>query len=920
MHCKPIHSASRLASRHLASRREVTIRTCRRSAGPSTAPAVAVAVGLSLSLVAASAFAAAPPRVHVIDSNPAQGNPLSTQPVNGAYWAGALYLRASLDEGNELYVSDGTTLGTTLLADLVPGADSSSPNQITRVGAEESAGARIFFTAETADHGTELWISDGTTEGTELAEDFEPGPGDGDPSSLVAWGGDLYLSASSGGVRNLYWVDRATTTATLLGGGSFEMEAGVEMLSPAGALYFPALAAGTGQVEIWSTDGSTVTEETNAQCDSIGDLLAAGGGVVFVCVRAASIDILQLDDGETDGYVTIHSHAGATSVTSLVVAGGLLYWKLDGSNVWAYDQGPPASLVSAVTTYGAGGYVGSMVRLGSLLIFNADSGDGIEPHVADGFTDSQIQDIHPTAGGAQFADFVVHGDYAYFTADDGSTGYELWRTDGTAGGTTRPFDLVADEGSSFPTGLHSTPMGLFFSISGGGLWLTDGVAAARVDALQGSNIAIQETFYDELGERLFYTAVWDDVGHEPWVSDGTEEGTFRLRDIRPGLSSSAGHEFLAAFPLTARGVTATHVIFSADDGVDDEQLWHSDGTEPGTQFFALINPDNDALVRPGAPFGGMYYFSADDGSTDHELWRTDGTPGGTERFADLDPGGDGIPEGADFVEFDGHLYFEGDNGIDGNELFRTDGISAPVQFLDLAPGASSGTPKALAATASRLFFVGSDDEDDYLWRSDGTLPATAPGTEKVFESNVSDLTVMGDAVYLPRDDGSSGEELWRVDSTTAVRVVDLWPGTDGSDPEVLGVINDRVVFRAEDGTEDGLFRLWSTDGTVDDLLFLGALGSNVYGSDIVALTDHLYFAAEVAGEGVELWRTDGTSLEMIDLEPGPASSDPSKLTGGGDRLFFLAYDSAAKKDLHLLVEERFLFSDGFESGDTTSWQ
>jgi len=70
-------------------------------------------------------------------------------------------------------------------------------------------------------------------------------------------------------------------------------------------------------------------------------------------------------------------------------------------------------------------------------------------------------------------------------------------------------------------------------------------------------------------------------------------------------------------------------------------------------------------------------------------------------------------------------------------------------------------------------------------------------------------------------------------------------------------------------------------------------------SNQAALT-HFYFQAEIAGEGAELWRSDGATLEMIDLEPGPTPSNPVDLVAGNDRLWFFAYDSTVKNEMHIL--------------------
>ncbi len=864
-------------------------------------------VVLGCCLCFASLASAQEPIVRIVDLN-AQNTPLSpSQLETASYWAGRIYFEGLLDDGRELYSSDGTTAGTFQLADLLPGPASSSPSRFTRVGAIEGSNARVFFVAEDLINGEELWVTDGDPASTGLAVDFALGPDSSDPRSLTAWDGALYLTAEVSAERNLYRVDRSTLLATPLGLGAFELEPDAELAGTSTALHFAATSTATNALEIWSSDGSDSTEETSTGCESIGDLHVAGDFVFFVCQRASSVDILRVDASQPDGITTIHSHAGSVSIDELENAGGLLYWSIDGQQLWAFQAS--TEQVGVAATYAAGAGIGQLTRLGSRLLFRANSGDGFEPHVAEGFSASQLRDVFagPSDGMDVVASFAIYDGLAYFRADDGLLGDELWRTDGTAVNTELAVDIEPGSAASGPFDFLATPLGLFFRRSnGGGLWLSDGAAAVRVDDLQRSSTFPQEVFYDNIGDRLFFGAVFQNLGSEPWVSDGSESGGFLLRDIHVGESSSGNHEFLAAFPRAGGGQPSL-VVFEANDGVQNRQLWQSDGTPAGTELFSIINPLGSASTSPGAFLGEYYYFTATDGTTGRELWRSDGTPGGTERLTDLDASGDSFSSSAEFAVFADRLFFVADDGTTGRELWSTDGATLPSQLGDLSPGADSSSPNQLRVTPSRLWFVADDGNETFLWRSDGT----EAGTEAVLQTSASNLTAVGDAVYFRHDDDVSGEELWRADASSVARVVDLTPGPDSSIIRIFGRIADRLVFSNDSGSGPGI-DLWSTDGTADGLTLIGALESASW-SSAAALTEHLYFPASIDGEGTELWRTNGLNLEMIDLEPGPTPSNPTTLVAAGDRLFFFAYDTTLKNELHVLITETQLFSDRFES-------
>lgn len=78
-----------------------------------------------------------------------------------------------------------------------------------------------------------------------------------------------------------------------------------------------------------------------------------------------------------------------------------------------------------------------------------------------------LKDINPGPSPTyQFA-FVVAGDEAFFVADDGPTGYELWSTDGSTAGTVRVSDINPGTASAYPANLHWFGNRLLFSADNG---------------------------------------------------------------------------------------------------------------------------------------------------------------------------------------------------------------------------------------------------------------------------------------------------------------------------------------------------------------------------------------------------------------------------------------------------------------------
>ena len=127
-------------------------------------------------------------------------------------------------------------------------------------------------------------------------------------------------------------------------------------------------------------------------------------------------------------------------------------------------------------------------------------------------------------------------------------------------------------------------------------------------------------------------------------------------------------------------------------------------------------------------------------------------------------------------------------------------------------------------------------------------------------------------------------------------VVEIYPGSDDSyamDISESVAFGDYLYFQADNGTNGD--ELWRTNGTTTELVMdintgtSGADSSNPGG--FTALGDFLYFRADDGTHGVELWRTNGTTTELVqDIRSGAFGSSPYAFTALGDFLYFSAYD------------------------------
>ncbi len=121
-----------------------------------------------------------------------------------------------------------------------------------------------------------------------------------------------------------------------------------------------------------------------------------------------------------------------------------------------------------------------------------------------------------------------------------------------------------------------------------------------------------------VGQQMYFVLNDQTLGEELWVTDGTDEGTRLVKDIRPGTSSSS--------PLNLTNVDGL-LYFSADDGVNGRELWVSDGTDTGTNIVANLNSSAQGSSNPVF----LTYFMTASG-TKELLFRADSTSYGSEVF------------------------------------------------------------------------------------------------------------------------------------------------------------------------------------------------------------------------------------------------------------------------------------------------
>lgn len=422
----------------------------------------------------------------------------------------------------------------------------------------------------------------------------------------------------------------------------------------------------------------------------------------------------------------------------------------------------------------------SFTEFGGQVFFRANDGaSGVELWKSDGSGagTTLVKDINPGAGHSSPNNFVEFGGLLYFTANDGSNGVELWRTDGTAAGTIMAVDIRAGSGSSSPSFLVVIGSTLFFSaddgVSGRELWKSDGSAAGtvRVTDIHAGSASSNPSQLTTVGSTLYFSANDGTRGIELWrsLAPWITATTSLVADINPGAVSSSPSN------IVAQGAT---IYFRATDATSGSELWKSDGSSAGTMLVADINPGS-ANSNPNSltVLSTFVFFSATDAQSGIELWKSDGTTTGTTMVKDIQAGSLGS-NCSNFVVSGSNLFFTANDGMTGQEVWasRAPWIAATTNIVkDINPGTASGIPPSLSRVTAQLLYSAADNvrivfsgtdgvRGSELWVSDGT----SAGTKQVGDVNPGagnaapqGFTRVGANVFLSANDGTSGIEVYK---------------------------------------------------------------------------------------------------------------------------------------------------------------
>lgn len=354
--------------------------------------------------------------------------------------------------GREPWRSDGTEAGTSIVKDIQPGSSSShsQPASFTL------AGGQVFFSAHEESTGRELYASDGTPAGTYLVEDIAGGTASSlapdETRHYAVLNGIVYFIAATVDGWEL-WRSDGTAPGTYMvkdicpgscSGLPLREDLGVYN----GKVYFGAKPTGSGNLELWSSDGTEPGTQLVKSADLGGDGVAGRHYTLF------------------DGHLYFAASPGPQ---------GSALWRTDGTTLGTTEVGPLTGMQPA--------FVRELEVANDQLFFVAN---GESLWVTDG---TALGTVEVKVFAATPVGLTDLNGLVYFLVDDGSPGYDLWRSDGTNAGTVPvhhfpapppgPAPGIARAATLAPDGFGLTSAGAIYF---GGYDATYGYEPMKIDS------------------------------------------------------------------------------------------------------------------------------------------------------------------------------------------------------------------------------------------------------------------------------------------------------------------------------------------------------------------------------------------------------------------------------------------------------
>jgi LPXTG-site transpeptidase (sortase) family protein len=540
------------------------------------------------------------------------------------------------------------------VADIAPGRRDSDPAWFTEVNGD------LYFQADDGDRGAELWKHSPLTGETSLVANIYQGSGSSTPEWLTVRGNSIYFAATDEVVGRQLWryntltgqAERVVTREFDTTMVKLDMDPKwLEMIGP--ILYYSAYGGQSKGRELYAydtnNDVSWLVKDINEGADDSNPefLYAYGSNLYFTAKDEDHGKELWRSDGTPEGtYMVKDIFPGphGSDPASFNMLGDLFVFSAEepihGRELWkTYGTEETTELVRDIYVGKDDSDPGWSNRLSdSLLLFPAETDDeGVELWRYDLQSGAYlVDDINVGDEGSDPAAVGNVGWSMFFSADDGDTGIELWKSEPPYAYATQIEDINPGDGDSEPSSLG------------------------------------------KFGTTMFFTADDGVHGEEVWVSEFPYNSAQLLRDIKPGAYGSipvVEYEGFTNEVSNSYRIGWT-VYFTANDGRTGVELWQiSTGALPQTGFAPDVK--SDVIPKPDEveyrSLGGMWLEIPELEQSVSIL----GVPkeGHSWRLDWLEPGQVGYLNGTAFPTWQGNTAISG-------HVYLSDGSPGPFAELD----------------------------------------------------------------------------------------------------------------------------------------------------------------------------------------------------------------------------------------------
>jgi len=556
--------------------------------------------------------------------------------------------------GTEPWITDGTPLGTYLLKDT-----NTNRYGISSSGYAVAIGNTVYFSGF-YDGDDELWKTDGTPEGTVMVKNIKL-YGSSSPKYLTNNNGKLLFEADDGIHGKRAWESDGTEEGTvMLDTNTTIKQTGTNWFA---RNFKPMTINGNNKISIKPiADGNSYHYNV--------DLISTVNGVETILTNSKNTQsiIRSTSDNKEIKHYGSYYYFGANFVSDGTKEGTIeipnirkmediielndkIYFINDLSSGLGevYKMNRDGTNLEKLFDTGHDKYVfNRLVKFKNKIYFRgADLQKTL--YMSDGtLAGTQIVTDNSDNPLLYTQNMTPTNNLLYFEAYTPETGHEIWITDGTKAGTKILKDIYIGPKSSRK--------------------ILNGNTSAAYDIYRLSRI------YTHRNKIYFSANNGDGFGFQPYISDGTSAGTYKLTalggyhdfgykyyfsdsniyfrsPIYTGIFKTNGtiestesltfSQSSYHYPNPSILTTVGNKLFFTNTKRDQgTELWVSSGSRNTTKMVKDIHPGSGSSIKP---WSGTYatntklYFSATDGINGKTLWESDGTEAGTKSILSVHP-------------------------------------------------------------------------------------------------------------------------------------------------------------------------------------------------------------------------------------------------------------------------------------------